>query len=129
MIPSEAKAANHQALLEAKNCTDTAGASGGWVDCRGAVGDLLVIQNVGAMTANGTLAGALLTSNAANGAGNSALTFDDGNNFTSVSASNNIQGKTVDANKNKGWIKYVGTIVTGPHVIGVTVHFRPKESA
>jgi hypothetical protein len=127
MMPSEAKGLNTQALLEAKNCANTAGATGGWVDVRGMVGDLVVTQSVGAITGN--LAGALLTSNAANGAANAAMTFDDGNNFALVSAANNMQCKSVDVNASKGWIQYVGTVGTGPAVVSVTVQARPKTTS
>lgn len=127
MFPADAKSANGQMLLQAKNCANTAEASGGWIDVRGMVGSLLVSQVVGAIT--GSIAGALLTSAANDGSNNQALTFDDGNNFASVSSANNIQVKTVDANKSLGWIKYVGTVTTGPAVVAVTVHARPKESA
>ncbi len=127
MMPSEAKGLNSQQLLEAKNCANTALATGGWVDVRGMVGCLVVTQSVGAITGN--LAGALLTSNAANGANNAAMTFDDGNNFALVSNANNIQCKSVDVNASKGWIQYVGTVGTGPSVVSVTVQARPKTSA
>lgn len=126
MIPSAAKSTTGLQLLEAKNCANTAQATGGWIDCRGYVGTFMVTQTTGAIT--GTLAGALLTSNASNGAGNTAMTFDDGNNFASVSAANNIQTKTVDVNKCSGWISYVGTVGTGPVVAAVTIYGHKKES-
>ncbi len=127
MIPSEAKSANVQAMLNAKNCANTADATSGWIDTRGMQGSLLVIQNVGAVTGN--IAGALKTSSESNGANNEAITFDDGNNFALVSAANNTQAKTIDARKSKGWIGYVGTIGTGPAVVSVAVIGRPRESA
>lgn len=65
MFPAEAKAATATALLNSANAANTAQATGGWVDIRGFVGDLVVIQNVGAITGN--IAGALKASTAANG--------------------------------------------------------------
>lgn len=124
MFPAEAKAATATALLNSANAANTAQATGGWVDIRGFVGDLVVIQNVGAITGN--IAGALKASTAANGANNVALPFDDGNNFALVSAANNIQIKTVDVNSCSGWVQYVGTVGTGPAVVGVTLIARPK---
>jgi hypothetical protein len=127
MMPSEAKSLKSQQLLEAKNCANTAAATGGWIDVRGMVGDLVVTQSVGAVT--GSITGALLTSNASNGANNTAMTFDDGNNFAAVSSANNVQCKSVDANASYGWIQYVGTIATGPAVVSVTVQARPKVTS
>jgi hypothetical protein len=127
MIPSEAKAANIQVLLRSKNCADTAGTStGSWLDVRGFVGTLLVTQDAG--IGAGTLDGYLLTTANSNGAGNAAMTFDDGNNFATVTTGNNFQAKTVDVNKSKGYIHYIGTVVTGPVALSVLVIGRPKES-
>lgn len=126
MMPCEAKGAKVQQMLEAKNAANTATATGNWIDVRGMVGTLLVVQSVGAITGN--IVGSLNTADASNGNGEAALTFDDGNNFAAVAAANNIQAKTVDANKTKGWIKYVGTIGTGPAVVDVIVASRPKET-
>ena len=126
MIPSEAKAANVQSLFLAKNCANTAEASaGGWLDTRGFVGTLLVIQSIG--VAAGNVTGSLLTSANSNGAGNAAMTFDDGNNFAAT-AGNAIEAKTVDVNKSKGYVHYVGTLAAAAAVAAVLIG-RPKESA
>jgi len=126
MLPAHAKSANVQSLFLPKNCANTGEASaGGWVSTIGVVGDLLIIQEVG--VAAGNVTGTLLTSANNNGAGNSALTFDDGNSFT-VSAGNTTEGKTVDANKSKGYIHYVGTLAAAA-AVGVQIIGRPKESA
>ncbi len=127
MMPCEAKGANTQQMLESKNCANTVTATSGWIDTRAYQGTLLVIQSIGAITGN--IAGALNTAEANNGLNEAAMTFDDGNNFTLANAANNLQAKTVDARKSKGWIKYVGTIGTGPAVVGVTVTGRPRETA
>ncbi len=126
MFPSSAKSANTQALFLPKNCANTAEASaGGWLSTIGMVGTLLVIQSVG--VAAGNVTGSLLTSANSNGAGNSALTFDDGNNFAAT-AGNATEAKTVDVNKSKGYIHYVGTLAAAA-AVGAFVIGRPKESA
>jgi hypothetical protein len=126
MIPSEAKAANVQELLPPSNYANTATASNGaWVDTRGMVGTLLVIQDVG--VAGGNVSGSLLTSANSNGAGNNAVTFDDGNNFAAT-AGNALEAKTVDVNKSKGYLHYIATL-GGASNVCVTVIGRPKESA
>jgi len=127
MMPPEAKSVTVQALLNSVSAANTTQATGGWVDVRGTAGDIVVIQNVGAVT--GSITGALETADTAGGGNNVAMTFDDGNNFTAVSSPNNVQIKNVDANKHKGWIKYIGTVATGPALVGVTVVRRPKESS
>ena len=125
MFPSSAKSANVQSLFLAKNCANTAEASaGGWVSTIGMVGTLLVIQQVG--VAAGNVTGSLLSSANSSGAGNAVLTFDDGNNFTATGG-NTIEGKTVDVNKSKGYVHYVGTLAAAAAVSAVIIG-RPKES-
>jgi len=126
MFPSEAKSANVQSLFLAKNCANTAEASaGGWLSTIGMVGTLLVIQSIG--IAAGNMTGSMLTSANSNGAGNAALTFDDGNNFAAT-AGNVLEAKTVDVNKSKGYVHYVGTLSAAAAVAAVLIG-RPKESA
>lgn len=126
MFPSDAKSANVQSLFLAKNCANTAEASaGGWLSTLGMVGTLLVIQSIGVAGANMT--GSMLTSANSNGAGNEALPFDDGNNFAAT-AGNAIEAKTVDVNKSKGYMHYVGTLGGAAAVAAVLIG-RPKESA
>jgi hypothetical protein len=124
MLGNQPKAANIQIMLEAKNCANTAQASGGWIDVRSYEGQILVTQCVGALT--GTVVGSFEDSDAANGANNLAFLPDEGNNFASVSSANNIQKKTIDARKPRGWLKYIGTIGTGPAVVSVTLAAHPK---
>lgn len=126
MIPSEAKAANVQSLCAPKNYANTAdAANGAWASTLGMVGTLMITQSLG--VCGGNVDGSLLTSANSNGAGNSALTFDDGNNFTS-SAGNAIETKTVDVNKSKGYVHYIATLA-GASNICVTMAGRPKTSS
>jgi hypothetical protein len=126
MFPPDAKSANIQSLCNPKNYANTADANNGsWVATTGMVGTLVITQSVG--VAGGNVDGSLLTTANSNGAGNSALTFDDGNNFTST-AGNAIETKTVDVNKSKGYIKFIATL-GGAAAISVTMAGRPKESS
>ncbi len=126
MINPTAKAATQVQLLESKNAANTAQATGGWVDCRNAEGDIMIIQSTGAIT--GTLAGAFETADAANGANNVAV-IPNGGNLASVSAANNIQKTWISGSQNLGWLKYIGTVGTGPVVVGVTASFHPKYTS
>jgi hypothetical protein len=126
MLPADAKAIELTQILPSANCANTAQATSAFVAVPAAEGCLVFTQAVGAIT--GTLAGALETAEAANGLNNVAMVPDDGSNFASVSAANNVQKKVVDARKNKGYIKYIGTVGTGPVNASVTVEGRPKTS-
>jgi hypothetical protein len=126
MFPADAKSANVQSLCPPANYANTATASNqAWKSTLGMVGTLLISQEAG--VAAGNVDGSLLTSANSNGAGNAAMTFDDGNNFAST-AGNAIQAKTVDVNKSSGYVKYIATL-GGAANIQVTMIGRPKESA
>jgi len=126
MLPAEAQAIGLVNLLPPKNATDTAGATSAWVAIPAGEGCLVVSQIVGAMT--GTLAGTLLTSPLANGANNVAMLPDDGNNFAAEVTANNTQKKVVNARKNLGYMKYIGTVTTGPVLVNILVQYRPKTT-
>jgi hypothetical protein len=126
MLNPSAKSPSPVQLLEAKNAANTAQASGGWVDCRKAEGDLLIVQSVGTITGN--LQGSFETASAANGAGNVAC-LPPGGNLALVSAANNIQSVYIPASMCLGWMKYIGTVGTGPVQVSVTAHFHPKYTS
>jgi len=128
MLPAEAKAIATTQILPAANAADTAGATSGWVAVPATEGCLVFTQSVGAIGGGATLAGTLLTSSESNGANNVAMLPDDGNNFAAVSSANNVQKKVVNARKNLGYVDYIGTVVTGPIVLSVTVQGRPKTT-
>lgn len=106
---------------------NTAGATSGagfWIDTLDLEGDLVVTQSVNGIT--GSLAGKLQTATDVNGTGAADLS---GATFTSVTTSNNVQTlvipKTSLPNR---YLGYVGTIVTGPAVVSITVHGSKKYS-
>jgi len=46
--------------------------------------------------------------------------------FTAVSSSNNTQTLAINGNETRGYIRYVGTIATGPALVAVTLAGVPK---
>lgn len=108
---------------------NTAAATGAWIDCRGCVGDIAVVQQVGAVT-SGSITGTIETATDDQGAGLATLTPNEGA-FTVVTTSNDpkTEIRTVNARSSKGYIRYLGTIATGPVVVGATVIRRPKYAS
>lgn len=119
MLLNQASAATMTSLLDAISAAATANAtsgSGKWLDVRGYDGEILVVQQVGAVT--GSITGKLQSASDANGTGAADIT---GATFTAVSSANNTQSIAVDPKKVVGgFLGYVGTIVTGPALISVT---------
>lgn len=121
MLHSQASAATTELLLPPVSAANTAAAttntSGGYIDVRGYQGELLVEQLTGAIT--GSVAGKLQYASDANGTGATDIT---GATFTNVTAANKCHKVALDPKKVVGgFLGYVGTVTTGPVLIGVSV--------
>lgn len=118
MLYSQAGAATMTSLIDAASAANTAAATSGsakWLDVRPYDGELLVIQQLGAVT--GTIAGKLQSASDANGTGAADIT---GATFGTNTA-NSTSTLVVDPKKVVGgFLGYVGTIVTGPSLVSVT---------
>ena len=118
MLLNQASAATMTSLIDAVSAANTAAAtsgSGKWLDVRPYDGEILVIQQIGAVT--GSITGKLQSASDANGTGAADIT---GATFTIVSSANSTQSIAVDPKKvTGGFLGYVGTIATGPSLVSV----------
>lgn len=107
------------ALVVPQSAANTAAAttaSGSWVDLSPFEGDVLVTLNVGAVT--GSITGKLQCGDDNTGANAVDVT---GAAFTVLSAAG-VANLSLDANGTaKRYLGFVGTIVTGPALVSVTV--------
>jgi hypothetical protein len=143
MLGNEAQAASSTKLLDPASAANTAAATSGWVDVRAFEGDLMFVNQVGALTGSitwtiqdatdGAGAGAAGATNTATtpappaGAapGPAGVTPNEG--AYDAGAANQIQKRTVAASAVRGWVRCVGTIVTGPALVAASLHARPKN--
>lgn len=110
---SASKSATPLQLLSSVSAANTSAATGSGIDLQGYDGDLIITQNIGAVT--GSITGKIVTSD------NSNLTSSsDVVTFTAVSSANNVQAVGLRRSELKRYIGYVGTIVTGPALVSVT---------
>lgn len=125
MLANQAQACEVVSLLTAASAANTAAATGTAVNIAKYEGDLMVTQVVGVIT--GTLDGKLQQCDDAAGTNAADIT---GATFTQVTTSNDnpfVQRITVPAGSlTQPFLRYVGTIVTGPAIVGVTLHAHPK---
>ncbi|MCC7123108.1 MAG: hypothetical protein IT493_16260 [Gammaproteobacteria bacterium] len=119
MLGNEAQAATTFSM--SNPFSQTATYNGSWYDVREYVGDLMIVQHVGAVT--GSITGKIQHASDGSGTGAEDIT---GAAFTLVNAANNIQKLTIPADSTLGWIRYVGTIVTGPANVAVSASGRKK---
>ncbi|SRR5258708_947709 len=117
LLLNQGSAATSTSLLDAVSAAATANAtsgSGKWLDVRVYDGEILVTQNLGAVT--GTIAGKLQSASDANGTGAADIT---GAAFPTNTA-NSTSKVVVDPKAVPGgFLGYVGTIVTGPSLVSV----------
>jgi hypothetical protein len=118
MLLNQASAATATSLIDSVSAANTAAAtsgSGKWLDVRPYDGEILVTQQIGAVT--GSITGKLQSGSDANGTGAADIS---GATFTAVSSANNTQTVVVDPRKVVGgFLGYVGTIVTGPALVSI----------
>jgi hypothetical protein len=84
-------------------------------------GQVEITQNIGAVT--GSITGKVQES--ADGSTDWLDVADAA--FTAVTVANNTQRIVINAGATRGWIRYVGTIVTGPALAAVTASAVPKN--
>lgn len=101
-------------LLAAVSAADTAAATGTGVDLLDYEGPMLVIQNHGVST--GTLDGKIQDS-----ADND--TFADVSGLTFTQSTTTVDTKTlvIQSKQVRRYVRYLGTVGTGPQVVGVTM--------
>lgn len=106
----------------ANTAAATTSTSGGYADTRDFEGYLAVTQLVGAVT--GSITGKLQSASDANGTGAADIA---GATFTAVSAANDAQTIVIPKTAMTArYLGYVGTVVTGPALVGVAVHGSKK---
>lgn len=110
-FPGAATAVQVLAPVDAAN---TAAATSTGVDLRDYDGTVLFIQNKGAGT--GTLTGAIEDS-----ADNVSFAAVSGAAFTQAGTTANMQSLAIDRRSLRRYVRYVGTVGTGPQLVGVTM--------
>ena len=126
MLTPELQSLTPTTLLAAGAKVDTAAFTSAWIDVRGAEGDLMVLLNVGTVTA-GSVAPVIETASDGSATGLAEITPNEGA-FTTVTTSNDplMEKRTFDARNSKGFIRIKGTVTTGPVDASATLFHRKK---
>lgn len=123
MLGNEGQAATSKILLNPASAANTAAATSGWVDVREAEGDVVFVNQVGALT--GSIAWTIEHASDGSGTGAAAITPNEG--AYAAGAATQVQKRTVNASAVAGWVRCVGTIVTGPALVAASLLYRPKN--
>jgi len=122
MLGANAQAATVKVLLSPVSAANTAAATSSWISTANAVGSIMFTVAAGALT--GSIVWTIETATDNSGTGGAAVTPAEGA-FDAVTA-NTVQKRTIDANSSKGYVRCVGTIVTGPVLVSAQIHYREK---
>lgn len=122
MLNNEAQNATPTQLLNPISAANTAAATSGWVDVRDSEGDILFMNQVGALTGSITWT----IEHATDGSGTGAAAIVPNEGAYAAGAANQVQKRTISANACFGYVRCVGTIVTGPALVAASVLRRPK---
>lgn len=120
MLFPESGAATATIVINPVSAANTAAATSSWIDVMQFNGDLLFVQQIGAVT--GSIAGKIQDADDNSGTNSADVT---GATFTSVSSANNVQTLAVRKTRVRRWVRYVGTVTTGPALVGVSMLARP----
>lgn len=118
----QAQALKPVLLLNPASAAATANATSGWVDVREAEGDIVFTNQVGALTGSITWT----IQHASDSGGTGAATIVPNEGAYAAGAANQIQQRSVNASAVDGWVRCVGTIVTGPAVVATNIKYLPK---
>ena len=122
MMGNQGQAAEAVILLSPVSAAATANATSAWIDCRKYEGDLVFKLQIGALT--GSITWTL--EDATDGAGTGAAGITPNEGAFAAGAANQLQKRTVNASAQRGWMRCVGTIVTGPALVAATLQSHPK---
>lgn len=122
MLGNEAQAAAILTVLAALSAANTAAATSSYIDCRGFEGDIEFVCNIGAIT--GSCTPSFEDATDSGGTGNAAILP---NEALSAFVANTARKYTFNAKAHRGFIRIIGTVVTGPTLIGVSRQGRPKN--
>lgn len=123
MLGNEGQVATIKKLLDPVSAANTAAATSGWIDARDAEGDIVFTNQVGALT--GSITWTIEHADDSGGTNGAAITPNEG--AYSAGAANQVQKRTISANACKGYVRCVGTIVTGPALVAASIMYRPKQ--
>jgi hypothetical protein len=122
MMGNQGQAAAVVKLLDPASAANTAAATSAWIDARAAEGDIVFTNQVGAMT--GSITWTIEDATDGSGTGAAGITPNEG--AYASGAANQVQKRTVNASAVRGWVRCVGTIVTGPSLVAVNINYHPK---
>lgn len=126
MLGNQGQACEAVQFLASVSAGNTAAATSAWIDCRKYEGDLVFTVNTGLLAA-GTVTWTFEHASDGSGTGAAGIVPNEGA-LTVITTSNDplLQKRTISASAILGWVRIVGTVVTGAALVGVSMLAHPK---
>ena len=112
-------------LLDPVSAANTAAATSSYVDVRQYEADLEFIIATGAVT--GSIAWDIQDATDSGGTGSASIASSLNEGATFVNTANQVQKKTIKRHSTRGFVRVVGTIVTGPVLVQAALQALPKN--
>ncbi len=122
MMHNQGQAGEVVKLLDPISAAATVNATSGWIDCRKYEGDIVFVNQLGAVT--GSITWTIEDATDGSGTGAAGITPNEG--AYAAGAANQIQKRTINGSAHRGWMRCVGTIVTGPSLVAAHIQAHPK---
>ena len=123
MLSGQGQACLSPLIYNTVSAANTAAATTGWIDCKSYEGDIMLTFVTGAITGSCTITFEDATDGSGTGA--AAIVPNEGNPAV-INTANQVRKVTISANAIRSHIRITGTIVTGPVLLGMTMHATPK---
>jgi hypothetical protein len=110
-------------LIDPASCANTAAATSAYVTMANAEGELVLTVQAGAIT--GSMTPTFEHASDSGGTGSAAITPNEG--AIGAMTANTVVRRTIDKSAIQGFLRVVGTIVTGPTLFAVSVAYQQKN--
>jgi hypothetical protein len=120
---TEAQTAINKVLLNPASAANTAAATSSWISAANAEGDLVFTVSIGALT--GSFTPTFEEASDSGGTGGAAIVPNEG--AIGAMTTNTSVIRTIRKNATKGFVRIVGTIVTGPALCSASFAYRQKN--
>lgn len=111
-------------MLFPVSAANTAAATSAYIDVRNREGTVEFTVQTGAVT--GSITWTLEDATDSGGTGSAGITPNEG--AFAAGAANQIQKRTLPVRATRGFVRCVGTIVTGPSLVAVSFRAHPKNT-
>lgn len=119
----EAQSSTSKKMIDPASCANTAAATSAYISCANSEGDIVLIVSAGAIT--GSMTPTFEHASDSGGTGSVAIVPNEG--AIGAMTANTVVRRTLRKDAMQGFLRVVGTIVTGPTLFACSLHYTQKN--